>query len=93
VLLEGIKPSPTEQPCDNAVGAEFFCRRRILALLRVVVYNVAEKRLYEFKALAQWEEFISSCEKFKYIFKNGTFIGRKRSYVFIGPRMRISDMI
>ncbi|MFZ0932579.1 MAG: hypothetical protein WAN11_28525 [Syntrophobacteraceae bacterium] len=28
---------------------------------KAVVYNVAEKRLYELKALAHWEEFISHC--------------------------------
>jgi hypothetical protein len=28
---------------------------------KAVVYNVVEKRFYEFKALANWEEFISHC--------------------------------
>ncbi|MGA3117483.1 MAG: hypothetical protein ABSF90_23970 [Syntrophobacteraceae bacterium] len=28
---------------------------------KAVVYNVAEKRFYELKALAHWEEFISHC--------------------------------
>ncbi|MGO9314399.1 MAG: hypothetical protein ACLQBD_04790 [Syntrophobacteraceae bacterium] len=28
---------------------------------KAVVYNVAEKHFYEFKALAHWEEFISRC--------------------------------
>ena len=36
---------------------------------KAVAYNVAEKRFYEFKALAHWEEFISRCEKFKCFFR------------------------
>ena len=29
---------------------------------KAVAYNVAEKRFYELKALAHWEEFISRCD-------------------------------
>ncbi len=29
---------------------------------KAVVYNAAEKRFYEFKALGHWEEFISHCD-------------------------------